>query len=58
MSSALRQFAPGRTYAGAALEFKASATFSRDDRSGNQAPGVAHNHETCVRLALPQPIQG
>jgi len=20
--------------------------------------GVAHNHETCVRLALPQPISG
>ena len=30
---------------------------SRDDRSGNQAPGVAHNHETRVRVALPQPIR-
>ena len=29
---------------------------SRDDRSGNEAPGVAHNHETRVRVALPQPI--
>ena len=25
---------------------------------GNQAPGVAHNHETLVRLELLQPISG
>ena len=49
--------APGRTYAGAAEGFASPGTISRDDRSGNQAPGVAHNHETRVRVALPQPIR-
>ena len=45
--------APGRTYAGAAEGFASPGTISRDDRSGNQAPGVAHNHETRVRSAHP-----
>jgi hypothetical protein len=35
-----------------------ASTISRDDRSGDQAPDQAHNLETRVRIALPQPTIG